>query len=177
MSKNKAVTSVQGGNLYALSSVEQLYDIPMTSSMQQMTDETIPWYSMIIYGSIPYTTVAGNQAGDLGLLCLQWVEYGAMPYFELTENSSTALIDTTYNKLFSSQYEKWGKRIFEVYKDMSARLKDITGHAMVRHERVTQELVAITYENGYRVIINYGDSDAELYGKLVPARDYVVFAA
>lgn len=177
MGDNKAVTSAQGGNLYMLSSVEQLYDIPMTASMQQMTDETIPWYSMIVYGSIPYTTVAGNQAGDLGLLCLQWIEYGAMPYFELTENSSTALIDTTYNKLFSSGFEKWEDRVLEIYKNMSSRLGDVVGHAMVHHERVTKDLVAVTYENGYRVIINYGNSDAELYGQLVPARDYIVCAA
>ncbi len=177
MGENKKVTAVQGGNLYMLSTVKQLYDIPMSCSMQQMTDEAIPWYSMIVSGSIPFTTTAGNQSGDLELLCLQWIEYGAMPYFELTEQSPTMLTDTSYNKLFSSQFEKWGAKALEIYKDMSSRLKAVTGSAMVKHNRISTELVEITYENGCRVLINYGQTDTEINGKTVPAKDYIVLAA
>ncbi len=176
MSQNKKVTAAQGGNLYMLSSVKQVYDIPMTCSMQQMTDEAIPWYSMIISGVMPHTTMAGNQSGDLELLCLQWIEHGAMPYFELTEQSPTKLIDTSYNKLFSSQFEKWGERALSIYKDMSTRLKDVTGQSIVAHSR-DGDVVVLTYENGCRVLINYGNTDAKILGKTVPARNYVVCAA
>ncbi len=177
MGENKKVTAVQGGNLYMLSTVKHIYDIPMNCSMQQMTDEAIPWYSMIVSGSIPFTTIAGNQSGDLELLCLQWIEYGAMPYFELTEQSPTMLTDTSYNKLFSSQFEKWGEKALEIYKDMSTRLENVTGSAMVKHNRISAELVEITYENGCRVLINYGQTDTEIDGKTVPAKDYIVLAA
>ena len=176
MGKNKNVTASQGGNLYMLSSVNQVYDIPMTCSMQQMTDEAIPWYSMIISGVIPHTTTAGNQSGDLQLLCLQWIEHAAMPYFELTENSPTKLIDTSYNKLFSSQFSKWGDRALEIYKDMSSRLKGVTGQSIIEHKR-NGDVVILPYENGYKVLINYGNNDTQILGKTVPARNYVVLAA
>lgn len=176
MSQNKKVTATQGGNLYMLSSVNQVYDIPMTCSMQQMTDESIPWYSMIISGVMPHTTMAGNQSGDIELLCLQWIEHGAMPYFELTENSPKKLIDTSYNKLFSSQFSKWDEQALSIYKDMSTRLKDITGQSIIMHER-DGDTVVLTYGNGYKVLINYGNTDIQILGKTVPARDYVVLAA
>ncbi len=176
MSQNKNVTASQGGNLYMLSSVNQVYDIPMTCSMQQMTDEAIPWYSMIISGVIPHTTTAGNQSGDLQLLCLQWIEHSAMPYFELTENSPKKLIDTSYNKLFSSQFSKWGDRALKIYKDMSSRLNDVIGQSIVMHER-NGDVVTLTYENGYKVLINYGNTDTQILGKTVPSRNYVVLAA
>lgn len=172
--ENNAVTSVQGGNLYMLSSAQQLYDIPIYCSMNQMTDESVPWYSMIVSGSIPFTTVAGNKYGNLDLLCLKWIEYGSMPYFELTEESPTNLAKTKYNELFSSQFEKWGSKALEIYEDMSSRLKNVTGVAMIRHEKITDELVVITYENSYRVVINYGETAAEIYGQTVAPRDYVV---
>ena len=48
---------------------------------------------------------------------------------------------------------------------------------MVSHERLSDELVMLTYENGYRVIINYGQEEAEIFGQKVGAKDYVVSAA
>ena len=175
--ENEKVTAVQGGNLYMLASAKQLYDIPITCSMQQMTDEAIPWYSMIVSGSIPFTTTFGNHSGDLELLKLKWIEYGSMPGFELTDKSPTNLLETDYNRLFTSQADKWGSKALEIYKEMSSSLKPVIGFAMVSHERLSDELVMLTYENGYRVIINYGQEEAEIFGQKVGAKDYVVSAA
>lgn len=175
--ENEKVTTVQGGNLYMLASAKQLYDIPITCSMQQMTDEAIPWYSMIVSGSIPFTTTFGNHSGDLELLKLKWIEYGSMPGFELTEESPTELLETDYNRLFTSQADKWASKALEIYKEMSSSLKPVVGCAVVSHERLSDELVVLTYENGYRVIINYGQEEAEVFGQKVGAKDYVVFTA
>lgn len=175
--ENEKVTTVQGGNLYMLASAKQLYDIPITCSMQQMTDEAVPWYSMIVSGSIPFTTTFGNHSGDLELLKLKWIEYGSMPGFELTEESPTELLETDYNRLFTSQADKWASKALEIYKEMSSSLKPVVGCAVVSHERLSDELVVLTYENGYRVIINYGQEEAEVFGQKVGAKDYVVFTA
>ena len=46
--------------------------------------------------------------------------------------------------------------------------------AMIRQEEISGTLHVSTYENGYRMICNYGDSDAVFEGIVVPAHDAIL---
>ena len=173
--QTKGVGAVQGGNLYMLASAQQLYDLPMTCSMHHMTDEAIPLYFMVVSGSIPYTVTAGNRSGDLQEMMLKWIEYGAMPHFELTQESTAELMGTAYDTLFTSRYESWKERSLAVYKDMKEHLEPVVGHAITKHEKLSNGAVRVTYENGYRVLINYSDKAIEQDGRTVEACGYVVY--
>ena len=175
MSKNQ-FAATQGGNQYVLASANHLYDMPAGSSLQQMTDESIPWYYMIVSGKLTYSITAGNRTGDLQVLKLKWIEYGATPTFELTYNRSLDLYGTTYNDLFSSEFGQWKDRLIEISNEFSTALADVKGQSIVKHESVGDEQICVTYENGYRVVLNYADEDFTFNGQTVSGENYVVLA-
>lgn len=166
--------ATEGGNLYALKAAQRLYNIPTKSSRSQISDEDIPWYQMIVYNSIPYSSMPGNFASDLKAEALNWIEYGCMPLFQLTEKSPVVLKNTDYNILFTSQNAKWKDRVLNIYSEFKNRLNAVTGHYMVRHERIDGELVRIGYDNGTEILINYGNQEKQWNKKTVSARNILV---
>ena len=169
------VTGVRGGNLYALSSASYLYDLPDTCSYQQLTDQSIPWYFMIMSGSLPYTTTAGNRTGDLIRMKLRWAECGAMPYFELTKSSVKDLRDTAYNSLFTSTFANWDEKVVNVYTEMKEKMAPVVSQKMKKHTMLGDQQVLVTYENDYAVLINYADEPFTYDGQTVAAQDYTVY--
>ena len=141
-----------------------------------MTDESIPWYYMIVSGNVSYSTLPGNRTGDLQQLKLQWIEYGATPTFELTANKSLNLYGTTYNALFSSEFAQWKDRVIEVTSELKTALKDVSGESIVKHEILSDKQVCVTYANGYRIVINYADEAFDFEGNAVKAQNYLVLA-
>ena len=146
---------VEGGNLYVLNGARSLYDIPEQSAMHQITDEAIPWFQLVVHGSIPYTMQAGNYASDLTEQTLRWAEYGCMPYFELTAENPIVLKDTSYNMLFSSQNATWFDRVVQITKAFEENLGVVRGQEIIGHKKIDTDLVIVEYGNGYQVIVNY----------------------
>ncbi len=164
--------AVQGGNQYALAWASWLCDIPQSDSGNVLADESVPFFQMVVSGSIPYTGEAGNEAYDLDIQRLKWVEYGYVPYFEITWDDPLLLKDTAYNQLFSSQYADWKSTIESVYEEFAVTLKPIVGQKMQTHEKLAPEVYRVTYENGAAVLINYTDSDVQAGDVTIPAKSY-----
>jgi frataxin-like iron-binding protein CyaY len=165
-------TAVEGGNAYALEYADFLFNIDIEDSKYYMADETVPFYQMVVHGMIPYTAKPGNLSYDHQLQKLKWVEYGCMPYYELTYAKPQLLKYTEYNKLFSSYYEAWIDPAVEVYKEFNQRLGSIWREKIIKHQKLDENLVRVTYSNGSVVYVNYGESDAEVGGYIIKAKDY-----
>lgn len=166
--------SVEGGNLYILSKAQMLYDIPFESKLHVNTDESVPFYQMVIHGSIPYCSAAGNLYYDMEQIKLKWVEYGFVPSFELTDGSTSALKKTNYNELFSADNSKWQKKILSIYDEFSKRLSKIGDRYMISHKKLTDDIVRVDYSGGYTVFVNYSEKDFDFEGKTIPAHDYIL---
>ena len=83
----------------------------MEDSGYFFTDETIPFYQMVVHGLIPYSGDPQNLFYDPQLQYLKMVEYGYMPYYQFTMNYSDDLKDTYYSDLFSSSYNTGGSTV------------------------------------------------------------------
>ncbi len=170
---------VEGGNLYALAHAVSLYDIPMTSSLNQITDVSVPWYSMVVYGSIPFTSEPGNLSYDLNRTKLEWLETGCLPTFELSQNSPTLLQNTDYTRLFTCENEDWKERVTAVYKEFRTSVWPHTTDEsapvyMVKHTYLESGFVKTLYSNGTALYINYTESPKTADGYTVGAGDYLV---
>jgi len=166
--------AVTGGNAYVLPYVSRLSDIPDKDSRYFINDESVPFYQMVVHGYIDYTSVPGNQAYDLTWQKLRWIEYGSAPYFLLTEENPIVLNNSSYNELFSSQYAVWKDTVLEIGNEFSERLSAVWSQPMIRHEKLAEDVVKVTYENGMSVIINYTEEAYTADGVTVPALDYAV---
>lgn len=167
-------TAVEGLNEYVYSNSDYLYAVPLDSFGLAITDQSVPFVQMVISGLIPYSGMAGNLSYDLDIQKLQWIEFGALPYFQLTYEDSILLKETEYNSLFTSTYDKWEDRVVGVYNEFKDNLGDLYGQQMISHDFTEDNISKVGYEDGTVIYLNYNNEDVEFEGITIPAKDYVV---
>lgn len=167
-------SAVCGGNAYVLKYADRLFDIPIEGSGYFITDEFVPFYQIVVHGLIPYSSKPGNLFYDFQKQKLQWVEYGCLPYFQLTYNTPELLKYTRYNKLFTSFYYDWIKPVANIYREFNDRLGDIWSRVVIKHEKVQDNVYKVTYDGGARVYVNYQKQPVKVDGYLIEALDYLV---
>lgn len=168
------LVSSEGGNQYMLAYADRLYNIPITSSSTNLSDEDVPFLQMIIHGSIPYSSNAYNLFYDNELQKLQWIEYGCMPYFELTAERTSSLKYTNYNHLYTSYYGDWLDDAVSLYEEFNATLSGTWNSSIEQHTRLSKNLVKIVYQSGKTVYVNYSENSVTADGYDIPAKDYLV---
>lgn len=174
-SKNElGYTAVEGGNMYVLAKADRLLNIPIKDSGYFITDETIPFYQMVVHGYVPYSSNAGNLFYDAKIQKLKWIEYGAIPYYILTYEKTEELRHTDYNQLFTSRYIDWLDQSAGMYKEFNQKLSGIWSKAMINHEKINDNVLCTTYENGTKVYVNYSDTDYTNGSIMVKSMDYLV---
>lgn len=166
-------TAASGGNLYALKFSDFIDKSPQGTSDSLIEDMKIPWYQMVVHGSASYTTETGNSSYDLNLQKLKWIEYGAVPYFEITKENPSALRDTRYTQLFSSENSEWKEKICDIYREFNGTL-DITDGFIIKHEYLAGDVVLVKYGSGAEIVLNYTGNDYLYEGRTVPAEGYAV---
>lgn len=161
--------AVAGSNIYAVAKASKISGLPDDHSNYMLADEAVPFYQMAVHGLIPYSTSAGNTSYDLTTQVLKWMETGAQPYFILTDESAEKLRNTSYTKLFSSEYRLWSDRIAEIYARYNEIMAPFQHEFMVSHVRLTEDVVKVAYSNGKSLVINYGREAYTGDGMTVPA--------
>ncbi len=168
-------TAVGGGNRYVLPSADFLTDIPMSSSGYFHLDYDVPFYQMVIHGSVAYTPILpGNMADNLQQEKLRWLEYGSVPFFLLTTRSER-LKNSVWPYPFGTYYAEQEQTMREVYDEFAA-LSSVYRSAMVRHERLSETLRRITYADGSVLLLNYGAEAAEADGVAVGAEGWTLYS-
>ncbi|MEC0179268.1 DUF5696 domain-containing protein [Paenibacillus favisporus] len=150
--------SVNQGDAYALGQTDYIDGLPSESSYDFMIDETVPFYPIVLHGFIPYTFGDGNLRDDEDTEFLRAIEYGALPSFFVTHDDSRKLKDTPSNFLYSSRFDKWERRIEEEYAKFDS-LSQLYSMRIIGHEKLSGQKYATTYEDGTRVIVDYGVKD------------------
>lgn len=161
-------------NLYVLEYASILTDVPFEDSYHEMADEAVPFYQMVVRGSVDYTTKPLNYYSDYQTAFLQAVEYGAGLNYLLMDTQPAALKDTSYHYFYTGAWTEWKETIIRDYARAAEALDDVQGLEMVHHERLQKKLFVTEYENGTRIYVNYADEPAE-YGNIrVGAKDFKV---
>lgn len=166
--------AVQGGNIYAAKKADWLYNIPMNASGCPINDETIPFYQMVLHGLVDYSGTPGNLSYSFTQTLLNWVEYGCVPYFELTYSGTEEIMKTFYDKLYSSSFDTWKETVKQTFNDISGYSKSIQEAYIIKHEKFDMNRVKVTYSNGVRIYVNYNESEWLVDSISVPSEDYLV---
>jgi hypothetical protein len=167
-------TAVDYGFAYTLANVDRIDNIPVDSSHFTYEDTVVPFYQIAIHGLIPYTLSPSNLRDDPHTEFLRGLEFGALPSYELTYESTTKLTRTLMESLFNGQYTDWLEESIREYQAAVQLLEPVKNMAIISHEQLGREVFRTTYEDGTYVIVNYGET-AELVAKhTLPAKDYVI---
>lgn len=174
-SKEKFGSAIaEGGNAYVLGNADIVMSVPTEDSGYQITTKSIPFYQMAVHGLVDFTGKAGNLSSDLQKDKLKWVEYGYLPYFELTYSGSEDLMYTDYNTLYSSTYSAWLEEAASIYKEFNENLTEVRNAYMVSHDEVADNVYKVTYSNGYSVYVNYNKENVTADGETIEAEAYIV---
>lgn len=115
-----------------------------------------------------------NFEADKTEFFLRMVESGVYPSFYLTYESSSALIYTNSSDLYSTQFEIYKDTVIEYDAALRTVAEAVEGAYITDHERVQNDVVKVTYDNGVVIYVNYSDSAVTVDGVSVDARSFKV---
>lgn len=165
---------VYSPNVYSLAYTKDIVDAPIDGSKFLVTDETIPFYEMVIHGYINYTGPELNltQSVERKELLLDLIEAGAAPRYVMSWKNSDGIKYTSLNNMYSIQYKLWEDEAGKFYSELTEALKDVVNVPIVKHEILSENVRKITYKNGISLYINRGSKDVMSDGLTIPARGY-----
>jgi hypothetical protein len=165
---------VRGGNAYTLKYADWLLDIPMDDSGYFITDESIPFYQMVVHGYIPYSSEPCNLFHDYQRQKLKCIEYGCIPYFKLTYQEPVNLRKTEYNHLFTSYYLHWIDVAVDMYKEFEERLGNLWNEIIVKHEKISDNLYKVTYKDNSIIYVNYNEETVFIDNRSIEGMNYLI---
>ncbi|NIK67246.1 DUF5696 domain-containing protein [Paenibacillus sp. BK720] len=154
--KELGFSGVYQGNSYSFGHIDHINGIPRDTNHFYMVDEMVPFMPIALHGSVTYTMAPGNLRNDINAERLKGIEYGAVPAFMLTAESSRMLLDTTTYGIFSSRYEQWKKQALEEYADMK-RMASTDNQPITDHYESAAGVYVTEYGNGVRVTVDYNN--------------------
>lgn len=180
---------VSGGNAYCLKYVDHILNVPLDSSMNINTSESIPFMGMILHG---YTEFAGtpiNLDGDYDYSVLKAIENGANLYYVVSkENTSDLKAFPEFSKYYAISYDNWmnledkeNVNIVDTYNEFNNAMKDVKYSVITDHEKIGTRLVRVEYENGVEFILNYNAHEVDIpegyvadsEGKMIPEMSFI----
>ncbi|WP_339259936.1 DUF5696 domain-containing protein [Paenibacillus sp. FSL R5-0713] len=167
---------VSAANSYAWGSAQHVVNVPAGSSRFNITDEEVPFYTMVIHGYMNYAASPMNMSGDQDLRkqLLRSLELGAAPFFQWTYEPSSRLKLTNYDSAYATEYSYWVYDAIALYKQAEDVLGDVVNEKILRHERIQEGVVRVTYTGGTTILVNYNADAVTVDGTTVGGTDYVV---
>ncbi len=160
-------------NAYAFPYIQQADDAPMASSRFDVTDTDIPFYQLVAHGAMVMYSEPLNERGSTDTAVLRMVEYGLYPSWRLIARDPALLAGTDGADWYAMSLSDWKDDVVRIAKVMEP-LAPYAVMRMTGHERVSDTTAITTYENGDRVYVNYGPTEAVVEGVTVPAQSYVI---
>jgi hypothetical protein len=166
-------SSMIGGNVYTIPYTDRLDMVSMDSTHYDIFDRTIPLFQISAHGLIVYSGVPQNFLSDSQRMFLHNIEYGAIPIFMLTRESSSLLFRTGANSIYSSRYDYWRDEIIRQYQAMES-LAPLVSQFIIGHEQLADGVYRTSYEDGSQTIVNYNAIPFTMDSINVPPQDFIV---
>lgn len=149
---------VEGANVYAATEASALIRTPFRSSGYDLEDVSVPFYQMVFHGYASYTLEATNLASDPATRTLNCIEFGASPLFSLVGRNQDELIGSRLDALYSADASDWLDFAAEQYSQINAALRSVQNSTMTDYQVLSNPVRVVTYDNGTRIYVNYGEA-------------------
>ena len=181
-SYSRAVDSVDGNNSLAMEkpyafmwkNTDSILDMPLGSSKYMYIDEEVPFLSIVLKGIIPMYSDYVNFEADKQEFFLQMIESGVYPSFYITKEDSSKLIYTNSNDKYSTKFDTYEDTIVDYDKQLRAVAEKTSGAMITDHEKLDNDVVKVTYDNGVIIYVNYSDESRTADGINIDAMSYSI---
>lgn len=159
---------------YLWANTEAFLDMPLYTSSYILEDESIPFLSIVLKGTMPVYSEYVNFEANKQEFFLKMVETGTYPSFYITKESSSELIYTNSSDVYSSEYSTYKDTIVEYTKKLSELNEKLCDAVIVSHEITGTGVTKVTYSNGVKVYVNYGSEAVTVDGITIGTMSYEV---
>ena len=165
------------GNAYVFPYASGLLNVPLDNSQLLTEEEAIPFFQLVVSGSIPYAGGAGNMAKTGQKDYLRSIEYGAAPYAVFITRDDALLNYTEWQtELFSLSDNTHLEAFVQRVKDTDEIRRITLNKKMINHRKLSDTLFCTTYEGGYEVYVNYSDAAVEVNGVKISEKSFAAFS-
>lgn len=161
-------------NDYAFRFADAYFDMPLTNSGYMYTTDSVPFLQIVFSGYIPYYGKALNFSSNTREDLLRLIDYGEYPAYFLTAEPTAKILLTPSDWIYSSSYQQWGPEIKQTYQWLNSLLAPVKGQSIVSRDVLAPGVVATTYDNGKRIVVNYTESPFDEKGVTINAQDAVI---
>lgn len=156
---------VEGGNAYTFPYVDVIRNVSFEFSDYDITDESIPFYQMVLRGNIAMGAPSFNLEADYHYYYLKALETGCNLSYTWIAGDVISLVDTEYNDLVSTSFDYWIDTAIQEYQDSIDLMNLTAGKQITGHRKLAEEVFETTYEGNIRVYVNYSD-ETYRYGEI-----------
>lgn len=154
-----------------------LTDIPTSDSGMRILDASVPFMQLVLDGYKTYSCESLNlESTDIKRQMLEAIETRSALKFTFTYRDSSLLNKTEQQDLFAVDYSYWKDSVADIYAEYESFYETVKDASIEAHELFERDdnLRIVTYSNGVKVYINYGDEAADIDGVNVEALDYQI---
>lgn len=163
-------------NAYALGWADDVVDVPTEGARFYILNESVPFYAMVVHGSLDYAGEAMNLTAGYtreGAL-LTMLENGSAPHFLLTAEETWQMSGSVYERWYSTCLDDWAEDVLWLQAQYAALLSPLRGETMERHELLGGGLRLTVYSDGTRICVNPTAQDMVWEGQVVEAMGYLI---
>lgn len=153
--------TLASANAYLWPYADALSDMPVAGSDYTYTAREIPLLAIATSGQIPYYAEYVNFQANNKEFFLNMLEQGARPCFLLTWEDPIELQNSNSSGIYSSRYELYRDTIITWYTELNAFQQQVKGASILRHD-VEGSMTRVTWTNGVKVYLNFGDKQASM---------------
>jgi len=161
-------------NSSTLSHIGHALNSPMYNNGINITDESIPFYQMVLSGYVSFAGEPINLSTRPSKSILKTIETGGGIYYSWIYEDNNIVKGTEYDYLYSVSYEKWIDEGISLYHELNDALGDSCGTRILSHEKLMDGVYKTTFETGKQVIVNYNKYEVNAGGQPVAAECYLV---
>ena len=163
MKEDNGSVMVSGGNSYTLPYVDHVLEVPLDSSLNINTSESIPFMGMVLHGNVEFAGTAINLDGDFDYSVLKAIENGASLYFVLSKDNTSELKQyPRFSRYYAIGYDIWKQDLIDTYESFNKSMKKVKYSYITDHKTIGTRVVRVTYENGVTFILNYNTHEIQL---------------
>ena len=172
LSGKEAELLLSGCNGWALPYAARITGLPMEGNHIKGTTRSVPFYQMVIHGALPYASTPLNTAADFEEAVLRCVETGSDPAFTVAWKDAEYLKAAGYTGYMMVDYVHLRDKMRQAYEAVSAALSGLETRYITGYNRLTEDVVQVTYEGGVRILVNYGTAAYQGEAGAVGARSW-----
>lgn len=161
-------------NAYAIPYAKEIFGAPTTSSGQDLIDEEVPFYNMVVSGLVRTAAPSFNNGAAGEDSFLKALESGSMVAYTWLYEDAVLVKNTELSFLSESSYKKYLETAAEQYK-VTKEIADKAGNGTIQsHEKVADGVNCLTYESGLKVYVNYNETAYETVDGSVASQGWLI---